>query len=146
MSVVSTWSFGRAGRKNYAMNSCVWSVLEHVWYNVCQEHAALVGHERSARHLVVRVQPSNREAASLLCQTYSSALGPAFSTKTHKSWTSLWLYNIYIYIYAVKLKTGPRFGGFKFKSWSKLKVKNWSKFFHCFPIFIVFWGYVYKHK
>ena len=50
---------------------------------------------------------------------------------------------IYIYIYAVKLKTGPRFGGFKVKNWSKFKVKNWSKFFfHCFsPYFIVFFGY-----
>ena len=40
---------------------------------------------------------------------------------------------MYVYIYAVKLKTGPRFGGFKVKNWSKFKVKNWSKFcFHCF--------------
>ena len=38
-----------------------------------------------------------------------------------------------IYIYAVKLKAGQRFGGFKVKDWSKFKVKNWSKF-----IFIVF--------
>ena len=50
--------------------------------------------------------------------------------------------HVYIYIYAVKLKSGPRFGGFKVKNWSKLKVKNWSKFFfHCFPpSFIVFLG------
>ena len=42
---------------------------------------------------------------------------------------------------AVELKSGPRFGGFKVKKWSKFKVKRWSKFyFHCFPIFIVFWG------
>ena len=45
-----------------------------------------------------------------------------------------------IYIYAVKLKTGPRFGGFQVKNWSKFKVKNCSKFFTVFPIFIVFWG------
>ena len=47
-----------------------------------------------------------------------------------------------IYIYAVKLKTGPRFGGFKVKNWSKFKVKNWSKFlFSLFsPNFIVFLG------
>ena len=48
---------------------------------------------------------------------------------------------IYIYIYAVKLKSGPRFGGFKVKMWSKLKVKKWSKFFTVFPIFIVFWAF-----
>ena len=30
-------------------------------------------------------------------------------------------------ILAVKLKTGPRFGGFKVKHWSKLKAKNSSK-------------------
>ena len=40
------------------------------------------------------------------------------------------------YIYAVKLKSGPRFGGFKVKKWSKFKVKKWSKFFsHCLPHF-----------
>ena len=45
----------------------------------------------------------------------------------------LTLQHIYIYICAVKLKSGPRFGGFKVKKWSKLKVKKWSKFFfHCF--------------
>ena len=45
--------------------------------------------------------------------------------------------NKYIYIYAVKLKSGPRFGGFKVKKWSKFKVKKWSKFFfHCFPPFL----------
>ena len=43
----------------------------------------------------------------------------------------------YIYIYAVKLKSGPRFGGFKVKKWSKFKVKKWSKFFfHCFSPFL----------
>ena len=53
------------------------------------------------------------------------------------------LQHIYIYIYAVKLKTGPRFGGFKVKNWSKLKVKNWSKFFSLFfPGFIVFFGHL----
>ena len=48
-----------------------------------------------------------------------------------------------IYI-CCKVKTGPRFGGFKVKNWSKFKVKNWSKFFFFSlfsPIFIVFWGY-----
>ena len=45
---------------------------------------------------------------------------------------------LYIYIYAVelKLKSGPRFGGFKVKKWSKFKVKKWSKFFFTvFPHF-----------
>ena len=55
--------------------------------------------------------------------------------------------SFYIYIYAVKLKSGPRFGGFKVKKWSKFKVKKWSKFFHCFShIFIVSWGHFEKHK
>ena len=58
--------------------------------------------------------------------------------------SSVYLEPIYIYIFAVKLKTGPRFGGFKAKNWSKLKVKNWSKFFfHCFPQFYsVFWAFL----
>ena len=43
-------------------------------------------------------------------------------------------------MHAVKLKTGPRFGGFRVKNWSKLKVKNWSKFFTAFHIFVVFLG------
>ena len=48
---------------------------------------------------------------------------------------------VFVYVCAVKLKTGPRFGGFKVKNWSKFKVKNWSKFFHCFPQFYsVFWA------
>ena len=34
-----------------------------------------------------------------------------------------------IYIYAVELKTGPRFGVSSVKNWSKSSVKNWSKFF-----------------
>ena len=39
----------------------------------------------------------------------------------------------YIYIYAVKLKTGPRFGGFRVKNWSKFKVITGPSFsFHCF--------------
>ena len=42
----------------------------------------------------------------------------------------------YIYIYAVELKTGPRFGVSSVKNWSKSSVKTWSKFFfHCFPHF-----------
>ena len=52
----------------------------------------------------------------------------------------------FLYIYAVKLKTGPRFGGFKVKNWSKFKVKYWSKFFHCFPHFYSVFGYFWKHK
>ena len=52
-------------------------------------------------------------------------------------------FTAYIYIYAVKLKTGPRFGGFKVKNWSKFKVKNWSKFFTVFPHFYsVFWAFL----
>ena len=44
---------------------------------------------------------------------------------------------IYTYIYAVKLKSGPRFGGFKVKKWSKFKVKKWSIFFFIvFPPFL----------
>ena len=50
---------------------------------------------------------------------------------------------ICIYIYAVELKTGPRFGVSSVKNWSKSSVKNWSKFF-CFTVFFyfysVFWG------
>ena len=58
---------------------------------------------------------------------------------------------IYIYRerYVVKLKFGPRFGGFKVKKWSKFKVKIGPSFFFFFTvlaIFIVFWGYAYKHK
>ena len=46
-------------------------------------------------------------------------------------------------MYAVKLKSGPRFGGFKIKKWSKFKVKKWSKFFYCFPHFYrVFWAFL----
>ena len=41
-----------------------------------------------------------------------------------------------IYIYAVELKTGPRFGVSSVKNWSKSSVKNWSKyFFAVFPQF-----------
>ena len=50
--------------------------------------------------------------------------------------------HIYIYIY---VKIGPRFEGFKVTNWSKLEVKNWSKFFIVFPNFS-FVGYVQKHK
>ena len=49
--------------------------------------------------------------------------------------------NFTAYIYAVELKTGPRFGVSSVKNWSKSSVKNWSKFFTVFPIFIVFWGF-----
>ena len=51
---------------------------------------------------------------------------------------------MYIYIYAVELKTGPRFGVSSVKNWSKSSVKNWSKFiFHCFPHFYsVFWVFL----
>ena len=38
-----------------------------------------------------------------------------------------------IYIYAVELRAGPRFG--------VSSAKNWPKFFFVFPIFTVFWGY-----
>ena len=51
---------------------------------------------------------------------------------------------IYIYIYAVESKTGPRFGVSSVKSWSKSSVKNWSKFFTAFPIFIVLFGVFLK--
>ena len=37
-----------------------------------------------------------------------------------------------IYIYAVELKTGPRFGVSSVKNWSKSSVKNWSNFFAVF--------------
>ena len=48
---------------------------------------------------------------------------------------------IYIYMCAVELKIGPRFGVSSVKNWSKSSVKNWSKFFAVFPNFIVFWGH-----
>ena len=50
---------------------------------------------------------------------------------------------VHIYIYAVELKTGPRFGVSSVKNWSKSSVKNWSKFFFCcfFPSVIVFFGH-----
>ena len=48
---------------------------------------------------------------------------------------------IYIYIYAVKLKSGPRFGVLMLKSGPSLKLKSGPSFFHCFPHFYsVFWG------
>ena len=73
----------------------------------------------------------------------NTRLGPVFNARNPKSWTSFELYSIYIY--AVQLKTGPRFGGFKVKNWSKLKVKNWSKFFfHCFPPFLQCFGVFLK--
>ena len=66
-----------------------------------------------------------------LDQFSTQLLEPVFNTKTPKSWTSFWLHSIYIY--AVELKTGPRFGVSNVKNWSKPSVKNWSKFFfHCF--------------
>ena len=34
---------------------------------------------------------------------------------------------IYIYIYAVKLLTGPSLAIFNFTNWAKLKVTNWAK-------------------
>ena len=56
-------------------------------------------------------------------------------------WPTDWGYR-HIYIYAVELKTGPRFGVSSVKNRSKSSVKNWSKFFfHCLPIFIVFFGF-----
>ena len=52
---------------------------------------------------------------------------------------------IYIYIYVVELKTGPRFGVSSVKNWSKSSVKNWSKFFvHCFPYFYSVFGVFLK--
>ena len=58
-----------------------------------------------------------------------------------KTLESLYLY-IYIYLPAVELKTGPRFGVSSVKNWSKSSVKNWSKFFLLFsPNFIVFLGH-----
>ena len=49
---------------------------------------------------------------------------------------------MYVYIYAVKLKSGPRFGGFKVKKWSKFKVKKWSKFFTVSPFLYCFWAFL----
>ena len=49
---------------------------------------------------------------------------------------------IYTYIYAVKLKTGPRFGGFKVKLGPSLKLKIGPSFFIVYPIFTVFWGFL----
>ena len=56
--------------------------------------------------------------------------------------TLLYIY-IYIFFFCGKVKTGPGFGSFKVKNWSKLKAKNQSKFF---LIFKVFRGHVQKHK
>ena len=49
-----------------------------------------------------------------------------------------------LYIYAVELKTGPRFGVSSVKNWSKSSVKNWSNFFFAvFPQFYsVFWAFL----
>ena len=70
--------------------------------------------------------------------------GPAFS---FTAYTHIYIY-IYIlqriYIYAVELKVGPRFGGFCVKNWSKscvkigprVVLKNWSKFFALFHHFL----------
>ena len=48
-----------------------------------------------------------------------------------------------IYIYAVELKTGPRFGVSSVKNWSKSSVKNWSNFFLLFfpQFYSVFWHF-----
>ena len=50
----------------------------------------------------------------------------------------------HIHIYAVELKTGPRFGVPSVKNWSKSSVKNWSKFFFTvLPHFYsVFWAFL----
>ena len=50
----------------------------------------------------------------------------------------------HIYIYAVKFKTGPRFGGFKVKTGPSSKLKAGPSFYS--PIFSVFFGYVQKHQ
>ena len=55
---------------------------------------------------------------------------------------NLYIY-IYVYMHAVELKTGPRFGVSSVKNWSKSTVKNWSKFFVVFPQFYsVFWAFL----
>ena len=41
---------------------------------------------------------------------------------------------------AVELKLVQDLGCLALKTGPSLVVKNWSKCFHCFPIFIVFWG------
>ena len=59
-------------------------------------------------------------------------------------WTDFQLYSmrIYIYIYAVELKTGPRFGVSSVKNWSKSSVKNWSNLFLAvFPQFYSVFGH-----
>ena len=48
----------------------------------------------------------------------------------------------YIYICAVNLKTGPRFGGFKVKTGPNSKLKTGPSLFHCLPPLIVFLGHV----
>ena len=51
---------------------------------------------------------------------------------------------MYIYIYAVELKTGPRFGVSSVKNWSKSSVKTGPSFFlftvlpHFYSVFFVF--------
>ena len=46
----------------------------------------------------------------------------------------------YVHIYIYRVKIGPRLGGFCVKAWSKSCVKNWSKFFYCFPPFYSVFG------
>ena len=53
---------------------------------------------------------------------------------------------IYICIFAVELKAGPRFGVSSVRNWSKSSVKNWSKFFIVFHIFYSVWGVFLKTK
>ena len=63
--------------------------------------------------------------------------GQMFNSKKGNFGTDFQLYSIYIY--AVKLKMVQDLPFLKLK-WSKLKVKNWSKFFTVSPIFIVLGG------
>ena len=63
-------------------------------------------------------------------------LGPVFNSTAY-----IYIYLFICVFFAVKLKIGPRFGGFKVKNWSKLKVKNWLKLFFPVPHFYsVFWA------
>ena len=50
-----------------------------------------------------------------------------------------------MYLFAVEFKNGPRFGFFVLKTGPRVVLKT-APLFIVFPIFIVFFGHVLKHK
>ena len=75
-----------------------------------------------------------RDHESLFVGGCSAHVHMSYGTKSSS-------YSICIYIYAVELKTGPRFGVSSVKNWSKSSVENWSNFLLFFPSIIVFFGH-----